>query len=206
MNFSEKLQKGGGSFSIWKVSLQIWSGLRKKSQFIFWKRGGEGEEGVKGRLEIFRKFIRFPERRLPLNWIADAIYHDRVIHSMTKTTTMARQYGTDLYIESFLMTIESIWMIGKALLLSKMSSDNDFSETFKLSCFCHICAPLLQSVCKILKMSPALSPSDALHFQLEGTQAMVKHITYVIRYHILSPVWKRFQKEEENKRNRLGWT
>ena len=65
--FSEKFQRvwGGGSFSIQKFMLQIFAiiddtsvmNFRKNLQHNFPKmRGGRG---VKGRLELFRKFIRF---------------------------------------------------------------------------------------------------------------------------------------------------
>ena len=65
MNFRKKLRKGGGHFRSEKFHCKFSAGatgLRKKSQYIFRKRGG----GVKGRLEIFRKFIHFGVDRLPL--------------------------------------------------------------------------------------------------------------------------------------------
>ena len=62
--FSEKFQRGGGSFSIQKFILQIFAiiddtsvmNFRKNLQCNFPKNEGGGGNG---RLELFRKFIRF---------------------------------------------------------------------------------------------------------------------------------------------------
>ena len=62
--FSEKFQRGGGSFSIQKFMLQIFAiiddtsvmNFRKNLQHNFPKNEGGG---INGRLELFRKFIRF---------------------------------------------------------------------------------------------------------------------------------------------------
>ena len=69
--FSEKFRTGGGSFPIQKFKLQIFAIIKgisvmnfgTNSQHDFPKMRG----GVKGRLELFRKFIRFGEGMLPLN-------------------------------------------------------------------------------------------------------------------------------------------
>ena len=70
-DFSEKFQRGGVSFSIQKFMLQIFTiiddtsvmNFGKKLQYDFPKMMGGG---VKGRLELFRKFIRFGRVKLPL--------------------------------------------------------------------------------------------------------------------------------------------
>ena len=67
LEFPENFEKGGGHFRSEKFHCKfgaVWSGLQKKLLYIFRKRGGGGV--VKGRSKNFRKFIRFPERRLPL--------------------------------------------------------------------------------------------------------------------------------------------
>ena len=56
----ELLGKGGGA--IRKISLQILAPPEKKRNIIFRNEGG----GVRGRLEFFRKFIRFGGPRRPL--------------------------------------------------------------------------------------------------------------------------------------------
>ena len=68
--FSEKF-RGGGSFPIQKFMLQIFAIIKGTSvmnfgtnpQHDFPKMRG----GIKGRLELFRKFIRFGRAKLPLN-------------------------------------------------------------------------------------------------------------------------------------------
>ena len=68
MIFRKNVKKGGGSFPIWKISLQIWCGLvrfRKKIT-IFFPEKGPGGGRVKGRSEIFRKFIDIGKDGLPL--------------------------------------------------------------------------------------------------------------------------------------------
>ena len=63
MNFRKSSKGGGGSFSIQKFMLQIFAiidntlvmNFRKNCNITFRKWGG----GIKGRLELFRKFIRF---------------------------------------------------------------------------------------------------------------------------------------------------
>ena len=69
--FSEELRRvGGGSFSIQKSILQIFAiidntsvmNFRKKLQYNFPKMSGGG---VKGRLQLFRKFISFGDAILP---------------------------------------------------------------------------------------------------------------------------------------------
>ena len=67
MIFRKNVKKGGGSFPIWKISLQIWCGLvrfGKKSQHFVPKKGRGG--GLRGRSEIFRKFIDIGKDGLPL--------------------------------------------------------------------------------------------------------------------------------------------
>ena len=59
MNFRKNFEIGGGSFPIQKISLQIqcWSSwILEKIATFFPKKGGGGW-GVKGRLELFQKFI-----------------------------------------------------------------------------------------------------------------------------------------------------
>ena len=68
MIFRKNVKKGGGVISDLKNSLQIWCGLvrfGKKSQYFFPKKG-RGGRGVKGRSEIFRKFIDIGKDGLPL--------------------------------------------------------------------------------------------------------------------------------------------
>ena len=71
--------KKGGSFPIWKISLQMWClwnqfvmNFRKNDNIFSQKRGGGGE-GVVSKIvqKNFKKFTRFGERRLPLaqEWI-----------------------------------------------------------------------------------------------------------------------------------------
>ena len=70
MNFRKSSERGGGSFSIQKFMLQIFAiiddtsvmNFRKNLQHNFPKMRG----GVKGRLEHFRKFIRFGRGKRPL--------------------------------------------------------------------------------------------------------------------------------------------
>ena len=71
MNFwrTKTFKKRGGPFQSEKFHCKFGAGatgLRKKLQYIF-QKNGQGGKGVKGCSEIFRKFIRFGERRLPLH-------------------------------------------------------------------------------------------------------------------------------------------
>ena len=68
MIFRKKRQKGGGGhFRSKKFHCKfgaVWSGLEKKSQHFFPKKGRGG--GDRGRSEIFRKFIDIGKDGLPL--------------------------------------------------------------------------------------------------------------------------------------------
>ena len=59
MNFREKR---GGVTPIRKIWLQILVPPEKKRNIVFRNKGG----GLRGRLEVFRKFIQIWERRRPL--------------------------------------------------------------------------------------------------------------------------------------------
>ena len=84
VNFGKNVQKGGrgggGSSPIQKISLQIYASYRiftnfrkKKAQCNSQKWGGGGE--VKGRLEFFRKFLRFGSRTLPVVRLSPSLVH-----------------------------------------------------------------------------------------------------------------------------------
>ena len=87
---TEKFQRGRGSFSIQKFMLQIFAiiddtsvmNFRKNCNITFRKWGG----GVKGRLELFRKFIRFGRGKFPLS------REEKVVVRKSRQTTLSQRW------------------------------------------------------------------------------------------------------------------